>query len=768
MRGFHSLSLAISAITLLSGCGSEESTSDNIAVEVPFSLSSIPMPNDGYGYDADGTISLPGEPSSPNAYSTNAEYDAYYQNFETSFAAVDGWGLCVEPIEIPLSSVGSEQVLALEPTSLQGNVLLIEGTTGQEVPNTKLSSDGRKLTIECGAALQPGTEYFIAVSNGVMTVEGIPLQSSPAFAQLLSADPNELDEQQRNLQQKTKNAVSAYSDLGKPNEVVYASTFTTQNSYSLIDKMITRTLDDSPFIDLRIVKHEIKGDGLSKHVLVSAKLQTNNYLPFTQQISDGEGCALDRFDPIASCPSMYKWMTGTNGEMLTEKTLNQDSVEIATYNDSSALIDVDFYLPYKESGINQTNTPAEAVGFIQNTDHPVIMFNHGIGGDKSAASLMATDYVTGAMNSKNFIVAAIDMPYHGSRIVQDINGAPISAAIDKSYFINITSPLALRTNLLQTVSDFVGLRSALNFGSSSANREVHLVGHSLGGIMSVMTTEATFPEHSENGAIEGLTLATSSYVVPGQGLVNLTLTSELLGPVMEESVKSSADVQRAIAETLLPSLCDSNTSNKDCILALEQHNDELSESITMLENEIYSALLPVLKQGVQQTIDGSDPAGKVSRQSVADHPTLLIEAVGTCEGTCIPYVDYVPDNVVPNNAEDNTLTGTDPLISALGLQPITSTTAHSNIRGVVKATVGGHGTYLFSYEGPADENGVPQLPDIGDCADQIDFGDCGSLSDVRSSKKTQQSLVQDMIKSKGSELTISKKDEESIDTQEAP
>lgn len=159
MRGFHSLSLAISAITLLSGCGSEESTSDNIAVEVPFSLSSIPMPNDGYGYDADGTISLPGEPSSPNAYSTNAEYDAYYQNFETSFAAVDGWGLCVEPIEIPLSSVGSEQVIALEPQSIiteansaTDTVMLFKEGDPTPLDIKVTNNDGRSLSIQIGRA----------------------------------------------------------------------------------------------------------------------------------------------------------------------------------------------------------------------------------------------------------------------------------------------------------------------------------------------------------------------------------------------------------------------------------------------------------------------------------------------------------------------------------------------------------------------------------------------------------------------------------------
>lgn len=719
MRGFHSLSLAISAITLLSGCGGEESTSDNIAVEVPFSLSSIPMPNDGYGYDADGTISLPGEPSSPNAYSTNAEYDAYYQNFETSFAAVDGWGLCVEPIEIPLSSVGSEQVIALEPTSLQGNVLLIDGTTRQEVPNTKLSSDGRKLIIECGAALQPGTEYFIAVSNGVMTVEGIPLQSSPAFAQLLSADPNELDEQQRNLQQKTKNAVSAYSDLGKPNEVVYASTFTTQNSYSIIDNIVQQTIADPtspPTLDLTNIQiTEVNSARPSKaHVIVSgATLETNNYLPFTQNIADKEKCLLDSYDPTTNCPSMYNWTKGENGEHLTHSFFGNQG-KVAKYNDSTTTIPVDFYLPYI---VGTTDSKAGARQFIKDTTNPSVIFIHGVTGDKESASLVAKEYVT---DGKEYIFAAIDMPYHGARIVCDSSnysnettlkycdsGKPISARADKSYFINITSPLTLRSNLHQSVSDFIGLRWALNFGNDRADREVHLIGVSLGGIMSVMTTEATYkPESPIAQPIEGLALATSNYVVPGQGLVNLTLSSLTLGSEMETSVKKSADVQRAIAETLLPSICYEGVSNETCITSLQTHSAELEDSIEMLENEIYSALIPILKQGVQQTIDGSDPAGKVSRQVQAQQPTLLIEAVGDCGETC-EIGEYMPDTVVPNNAENNVMTGTDPLIHALELNDITSSTTDSPIRGVIRATVGGHGTFLFPYEGPMDETGLP-------------------------------------------------------------
>lgn len=107
MRKLNILAVSLSAAFILAGCDGEESTTENIAVEVPFALNDIPMPNDGYGYDEDGSISLPDEPSSPQSYSTNEEYEAYYQSFETSYAAIDGWGLCVEPIEIPLVSVNS-------------------------------------------------------------------------------------------------------------------------------------------------------------------------------------------------------------------------------------------------------------------------------------------------------------------------------------------------------------------------------------------------------------------------------------------------------------------------------------------------------------------------------------------------------------------------------------------------------------------------------------------------------------------------------------
>ncbi|WP_171348141.1 Ig-like domain-containing protein [Vibrio coralliilyticus] len=753
MRKLNILAVSLSAAFILAGCDGEESTTENIAVEVPFTSNSIPMPNDGYGYDEDGSISLPNEPSSIQSYSTSEEYEAYYQSFETSFAAVDGWGLCVEPIEIPLDSVNSGQVPAIDSSSLEGNVLLLD-SSGNEIDGTKLTSDGRQLTIQCGAALQPGTPYYLAVTNGVKTTQGTPLQPSSGFTQLLNTDPSELDEHEQWLQTTTQEAVDLYHTTGNQHSLVYASKFTTQNSYSVIDNVIKQTLADTPEILWDEVKHDPKGDPRNppaeRHVVVSAHLKSNNYLPLTQENATEEKCKLDIYDPVASCPSMYKWMTGTHGEHLTSEYFTNTVVteKITLQNDESTLIPVDFYLPYIKG---QTDTLATAIQYIRDTSNKAVIFIHGITGSKDDASLVAKKYVTGG---KNFVFAAIDMPYHGARIVCDSSnysdettlkycdsGKPISARADKSYFINITSPLALRSNIHQSISDFIGLRASLNFGDSQADRETHLIGVSLGGIMSVMTTEATYGQYGY--PIRELKLTTSNYAVPGQGLVNLTMSSLTLGEEMEESIKKSSDVQRAIAETLIPNLCTSETSNEECITQLNSHSDQLQDSIEMLEDEIYAALIPVLKQGVQQTIDGSDPATKISRQLNAHQPTLLLEAVGDCGSEC-EIGEYMPDTVVPNNADNNVMTGTDPLISALGLDPILESTSNANgIRGVIKATVGGHGTFLFPYEGPMDESGLPSTENLGD---------------VESSRQTQQEAVLEMIQTKGKDITLNDDD----------
>ncbi|MCW8329208.1 alpha/beta fold hydrolase [Photobacterium sp. SDRW27] len=725
------------AVLLLSGCQSDEETAEQVTVEVPFSVQSLPMPNDGYGYDEDGTISLPDEPA---FFSTKSGDVSYYQNYETSFAGIDGWGLCVEPIEVPLKSINSGQKYPLDEASLENNVLIINSETS-EVIATQKSNDGSNIYIECNNALESSETYHIIVTSGVKTQFGEPLQSSSEFKNLLSAEPSSLNENELRVKDSIDNALTAFSDIeGNTDTVVYASTFTTQDSYAILDSIVENnsesklTFDDLSPYSVTALREEGNsdyqsgiGDLFVKYELYRGSLESNYYLPFSKE--DSENCLLDEYDPVANCPDMYRWMTNEDGSHLTPK---HTSPKFTTEN-----IPVDLYLPEGEY-------EGQSFEKFQNGELPVVIFIHGVTADKSAAALMMKDFVKNRRLKREFAVVAIDMPYHGERIIHDKTGKPISAKEDKSYFINITSPLTLRGNLHQAISDFISLRYALN--DFIEEQEVHLVGHSLGGIVSVM-----FSEMTQN--TEELALDTANYVVPGQGLVNLTLESLTLGIEMETAVKSSPDIQRAIAETVIPNQCYEGVSNQDCIQALQVfvENPDNQASVTMLENEIYQAILPLLKKGVQRTIDSADPASKTSRQVINAQPTLLIEAKGNCGETC-EVGEYMPDVVIPNATEKNSLTGTEPLIRALQLEDIREDTIDNGVplRGVIRATVGGHGTYLFPYEGPMDDSGMPSTENLGD---------------VYSSTNTQQEAIHQMIESQGLSITFDEEDMQNIESE---
>ncbi|UTV28452.1 alpha/beta fold hydrolase [Photobacterium atrarenae] len=735
-------------VLLLSGCPSDGETEEAVAVEIPFSVNALPMPNDGYDYDHDGTISLPDEPEFSSA---DNRHTSYYQDFETSFAALDGWGLCTEPLEIPLQSIHSGQRYPLAADSLENNVLVIR-SSDLKVIETKLSSDGSSIQIECQHALDTATTYHMIVTSGVKTQFGESVQPSSEFTQLLTENVDLLDENEQQIRNTINHAIDAYTQIGgDKNSVIYASTFTTQDSYAILDAIVENNSDAKlAFITSPQVVEEppqnntpVAQSGISdlfvKYELYRGSLTSNYYLPFSQKDADSGNCVLDKYDPITHCPDMYQWMTAEDGSHLTHNNpLPQSTQE---------KIPVDLYLPEGQS-------EGESLEKFQQGKLPVVIFIHGVTADKSAAALMMKDFVKNKAFGKEFAVIAIDMPYHGERIIyaDDISDdsdelQPISAKANKSYFINISSPLTLRGNLHQAVSDFISLRYALNDYIETAP-EVHLVGHSLGGIVSVMVSEMTQRKP------EQLSLTTANFIVPGQGLVNITLESLTLGSEMEASVKSSPDIQRAIAETVIPNVCYDGVSNQECITALETfvEDPDNKAAVEMLADEIYQAILPHLKKGVQRTIDSADPVSKTSRQVEHDQPTLLIEAKGNCGQSC-EMGEYMPDVVIPNATDNNTLTGTEPLIRALELEAIRDDQVGPErpLRGAIRATVGGHGTYLFPYEGPMDETGLPSTEQLGD---------------VYSSTNTQQEAVYQMISSQGTQITFDEEDKQNIETEE--
>ena len=167
-------------ITLaLLGCQSEDSTQEPVSVLVPYNINELPKPNDGYGYDEDGTISGIGE----DAVAMSSANDAYYQDYNNSYAALDGWGLCAEPILIPLQSVNSDKRYPLDNNSLLNNVVLIDESG--ELVATRVEADGSNIKIQCEASLQPHEMYSVVVTDGVKTEFGESLQAAQSFNDLL-------------------------------------------------------------------------------------------------------------------------------------------------------------------------------------------------------------------------------------------------------------------------------------------------------------------------------------------------------------------------------------------------------------------------------------------------------------------------------------------------------------------------------------------------------------------------------------------------------
>ncbi len=704
-------------ITLaLLGCQSEDSTQDAVSVLVPYNINELPKPNDGYGYDDDGTISGVDE----DVAAMSSANDAYYQDYNNSYSALDGWGLCAEPILIPLQSVNSDKRYPLNNETLAGNVVLINESTGSEVA-TQISADGSNIIIQCESGLEEETTYSIVVTDGVKTEFDEPLKADSSFEQLIYSETQFENDKEQDIHTQVISAIDSYDALYPGQNIpVYAAQFKTQSSYSQLDAMK--------------INHVLYGSSLSQTLpeIVEEKREYNlytkvlkipSYLPFTKE-REAE-CIVDEFDPKENCPPLYEWITNTSGSFPTaENAMPQKTEDLE--------ITADIYVP-KEFNWNS---------FIE---LPVAIFIHGVTAERGTASLMAAEYT-----KKGYAVVAIDMPYHGERMRYDssMEHVEISARANKAFFINIDSPLALRSNLQQSVSDFLGLRYALNQERWVKKDDVHLIGQSLGGIMSVMVSEFSqvSPDFHTNS---DFAFNTVNFVVPGQGLTNLVLSSQTLGPEMSEGVKKSPDVQRGIAETVIPDTCTAEATNQQCIEALREFVELSSDNallVSQLENDIFDLVVTDLKQGVQATIDSADPASFISRQVATEQPTLLLAAVGDCGETCDVGVDYVPDSVIPNTDPDNIRTGTEPLITALGLDPITGTSENTNVkRGAVRTTTGGHGTYLFPYEGPVDENGLPGTP-----------GE--NMSDVREAVDTQQVAVASMVMSDGSVVVINNED----------
>ncbi|MGF1729999.1 alpha/beta fold hydrolase [Photobacterium kasasachensis] len=731
MKNNKSYFYLIPIVALLNGCSDDSELETDSRQFVPYTLDKLYYPNDLLLSDSDGTIELPAEQD-------GSVVD--YHDYENVYGALDGWSTGY-PMTLPL--VGSD--IAIDPETLSESVILFDVASGQRLVAgedfvTSLS-ESQDIVIKPMKIFPESTTYVLALTNGIRDIQGNELKPSPGYEKLAKGESldDPLSDQAMAQVQRNQSQLKA---AGVAGEIVYSAEFTTQSIYPVMEA----ARDNIPTQMLQNLALKAKG---RDYWTYSATISIPYYLDMPAssncEVSSLYERGSDKYqqidaDPVGYCPPLYSWWNDVNGNFV--HGLNPEPA-IRSVQEIPVII----YSPVNWNPIQLSGT-ADPL--------PTSIFVHGITGWKESAGTMVKSIVT---QGNGRLVVAIDQPLHGERGIDlnndgviDITATSSEDNEDKSVYLNLLSPLTLRDNQRQAVLDQLALRKALNSTPYIDNTDISLIGHSLGGIISTMVSEMS-------QGVDELAFSTVTLVVPGMHLTDLVMNSMLLGEEVIGEIKKSTDVQLAVAGILgvydesLHSPEEGLNALRDFKRVSQENRDKAAE----LEEMIYGMVIEEMTAAIQAAVDAGDPANFTTRQATnTEQPILLIEAAGNCGEflgeSCIEGVEYLSDTVVPNSAEGLPLAGTEPLIRHLDLDPISQSIEDGSeiIKGAVRVKHGGHGTYLFPYEGAVsydgkDNNeGVPSLP--GD--DQFD------MAEVKASMDMQQLAVSSFVTSGGVDVVV--------------
>jgi pimeloyl-ACP methyl ester carboxylesterase len=296
---------------------------------------------------------------------------------------------------------------------------------------------------------------------------------------------------------------------------------------------------------------------------------------------------------------------------------------------------------------------------------PVVIFQHGI--TRNRTDMFA---IAATLAAQGFAVIAIDAPLHGITdktspfyigntpfaaegahertfdldLANNATGAPgPDGTIDSSgsYFINLQDLLTSRDNLRQANSDLMELTRAIPTMSFDGNADFD-------------GSRIEFVGQSLGSIIGTAFMAMEPHVnvgvlnVPGGGVAGLLAASPTFGPIINAGLEQAG---------LTP-----GTPDYEAFLGAAQTAVDSGDSINF-------AFATAGKSILAQEVVGD-----------ATHPS---------------------DQVIPNNVPTAPLSGTDPLIAALGLTTLTQSTQAASIRGIVRFTQGVHGSLLDPTSSPA-------------------------------------------------------------------
>jgi hypothetical protein len=571
----------------------------------------LPYPTDLYfAGSTDGTLNLPTTPFLPNAATINA-----LDGFSTNASATVRFSAPIDAATISPASVIALEVDVDNATKATVGVRrpLVYGTDFTARVAATTDSGGATLEIVPLKPLTPSSGatnvgYLVYLTSGLEDTSGNAATPDRDYLAIKDAQPTcaALTGTLNSICLLTGAHLAIADAIALPRDAIVLSwSFSTQATEDTMGYAAQLT----PPASLGVVP-----TGLTLQAL-------NPQLPPIADVYVGQLAITYYLDPAA--PLTGRWEAAPGGPGVPSTNLTRfNPVPVAKAEN----LPIPAFVTVPNAASGQSKPVA---------GWPVIVFQHGITGNRVQAAAIA-----GAYASQGFVVASIDLALHGitdttSPLYQagaertfdlDVDGEP---GIDSSgsYFINLSSLLTTRDNLRQSALDIiqlVGALPALDLDGDTVpdidGTRIQFAGLSLGAMVGTVANATPIP-------------TLSAYLnAPGGGLASLVQESETFGPIIDDGLAQNG---------LLPGM----------------------------------TLYDQFFRDAQTAVDSGDPLNYIDN-AVAARPVLLTQVLN--------------DTVVPNSATQRLVNATAFLKTAApGLNPVAAGTGTW-----VHFTSGSHGSLL--------------------------------------------------------------------------
>jgi pimeloyl-ACP methyl ester carboxylesterase len=699
------------ALALAGGCAYE--TPEIVSnAEAPVAVfdpdeGDLPLPNDLlFDESADGTLNI------------DPDEDPDKQLLVDSLSSLDGWST-VAPVRFPFSheldpaslQLGSsvrmfEVELRTEEAFVGAPVKSILRELAADEIEVARAHDGRGIVITPRRPLEPETSYTAVVTRDVRAAMGENVAPSLFLDLALFGETVAPSSELYPLQSRVQAELEALAGYGlSVDDVAVTTTFTTQSIDSVQKALvaIAKGTEDDFVAQLQVEKP---------------------YLDFSQPLADAAPAPSVGIEGLVAIElpeeveGLLEWTSQFHRGWVDLPYYLDASVESSLPQHDDAPITSRFHarFPFGPDDEERHTTrfnplPAtksvqrvpllvceplyeQPTGFIvekPESGWPVVVFQHGI--TQNRGNLLGLSFGLGLAG---YVGVAIDLPLHGivdetdplfAGLDSGIDGVrerhfgldlltefedeeldPIDGSdgiVDSSgeHFVQLSSVFTTRDNIKQAVADLLQLREVLDQIDLDGDgipdldtSDVHFVGHSLGAIVGAQYL--AFTEDYQSATLG----------MPGGGLVGLLYGSEVFGP----------EVISGLAE-------------KD----IYPDTDDFFGFVDI----------------AQSVTDSSDPINHAKALGAQTTPLQLIEVIGATDPITGVVVNP-PDDTVPNVVEGFPLSGTEPLIEAIGLPKVTQSmlaaptieappTAKSfidasGIRAAMRYTDGDHASLLIA------------------------------------------------------------------------